>query len=298
MFSGASNLADGVDRVFVFIFVLCLVFLVAITGVMIYFVLRYSRERHPKAVDIQGNTTLELTWTVIPLLLFLGMFWFGWTDWKKTQDPPADTPRVQVLARQWSYAFVYPSGKISDELVLPLDKPVRLDLKSEDVIHGFFIPAFRVKEDILPGKNNFVWFTPTKAGGYDIECTVICGVRHSYMLARVKVVSEADYQTWLAAPEQKGPKGLAVMRNKGCIACHSTDGTKVVGPSFKGLYGAQVTVLTGGVERTLTVDDAYLKRSIEAPLDDIVKGFAPAMPPQQVSEAELADVIGYIKELQ
>jgi cytochrome c oxidase subunit 2 len=297
MFSGASNLADGVDRVFVLIFVLSAAFLVSITGVMVFFVLRYGRARHPKARQIAGNATLEVTWTAIPLVLFSGMFMFGWSDWKKMREPPPGAATVQAIARQWSWSFVYPGGKVSDELVLPVDKPVRLDLKSEDVIHGFYVPAFRVKQDVVPGKSNFLWFTPTRAGGYDIECTVNCGVRHSRMLSRVNVVGQAEFEKWLSGSDGKGPKGLAVMKNKGCVACHSTDGTKVIGPSFKGIYGAPVTVMTGGLERTLTVDDEYIRRSIRSPMADIVKGFPPVMPPQQLTEAEIADVIDFIRAL-
>lgn len=298
MFSGASNLAAGVDRVFVFIFVLCAIFLVSITAVMIFFVFKYSKKRHPRGEDIEGHTSLEVAWTLIPLILFMVMFYFGWTDWKKMREPPLDAMTVKVIGRQWSWSFIYPNGKQSDELFLALDRPVKLDLYSQDVIHGFYIPAFRVKEDVVPGKGNWLWFTPTKLGGYDIECTVICGVRHSYMLSRVNVVPEDKFRDWYFAPELAGgPKGLVLMKNKGCVACHSLDGSRIVGPSFKGIYGTDVTVLTDGKERTLRVDDDYVRRSILQPSADIVKGYPPSMPPQQVTDDDVKDITEYIKSL-
>ena len=300
MFNGASNLAVGADRVFLFMVVVCAAFLVGITAVMIYFVIRYSRKRHPDAQDIPGHAGLEIAWIVIPLGLFMVMFYFGWTDYQKMRSPPLDAMSVKVIGRQWSWSFVYPSGKQNDELMVALNKPVKLELYSQDVIHGFYIPAFRIKEDVVPGKNNWLWFTPTKLGSFDIECTVICGERHSYMLSRVNVVPENEFVNWYFAPESASPAaiGLRTIKNKGCVACHALDGSRLVGPSFKGIYGKDVDVLRSGAQVTVKVDDDYLRRSILEPASDIVKGFPNSMPPQQATDEEIKDITAYIRSLQ
>jgi cytochrome c oxidase subunit II len=315
----ASTSAQKADSVFLFVFALSLLFLVGITATMIYFVVRYSKKRHPKAEQIEGNMILEIVWTVVPLVLFLIMFYYGWTNFAYMRNAPRDSMVVKVTGRQWAWSFEYPNGKQTTTLYAALGKPTKLELRSPDVIHGFFIPAFRLKEDVVPGRVNTTWFEPTQLGAYDIECTVICGVSHSLMLSKVVVVPEADFKAWYFggddAPEPgkaiqssgakatggggggAEPAGLGVLRSKECLACHSIDGRPMVGPTLKGLYGLQETVIASGAEHTATVDETYLRQAIQDPMTERVKGYPPTMPPSKLTDKELSDVVAYIKEL-
>ena len=192
----ASSAAGRVDSVFLFILVLCAAFLILITAPLIYFAIKYNRKRHPKGEDIEGNTWLEIAWTVIPTVLFLVMFVFGWTNFSYMREVPREAMVIEVTGRQWAWSFKYPNGKQTSDLLLAIDRPVKLELRSLDVIHGFFIPAFRIKEDVVPGKENYTWFVPTQLGSFDIECTVICGVSHALMLAKAVVVPVAEFEKW------------------------------------------------------------------------------------------------------
>src|SRR5512136_1791145 len=192
----ASSAAGRVDAVFLFISVLSAVFLVFITTTIIYFVIKYSRKRHPRGEDIEGNKWLETAWTTIPMVLFLVMFVYGWTNFSYMREVPREAMVIDVTGRQWAYSFKYPNGRLTSDLLLALDRPVKLELHSLDVIHGFFIPAFRIKEDIVPGRDNYTWFVPTQLGSFDIECTVICGVSHANMLAKAVVVPVSDFEKW------------------------------------------------------------------------------------------------------
>lgn len=300
--SGASNFVHGVDLTFIIILGISLFFLVGITAVMIYFVVRYSRKRNPKATNIEGNTKLEILWTVIPLILVLVMFWFGWVGYQPMRKVPEGAIPVKAIGQMWSWSFEYPNGKKSAELVVPLNKPVKLDLFSRDVLHSLYIPAFRIKEDVVPGKNNYMWFTALELGEYDLYCAEYCGERHSYMLSKVKVLPEAEYESWLVQsdiPADEHP-GLTVLKQNGCIACHSLDGSKIVGPSFKGIYGHEVEVITDGKERKIIVDDEYILKSIYEPNADVVKGFNPGLMisyKEQVKEEDVKKIIEYIKGL-
>jgi cytochrome c oxidase subunit 2 len=311
MFGGASTVSGKVDAVFLYITALTVAFLVFITFLMIYFVVRYRRSRQKPAKDIHGNTVLELLWTGIPLVLFLTMFYYGWTNYRYLREVPRDAMVIQVTARQWAWSFTYPNGRQTSELYVAVNRPIRLNLKSLDVLHGFYIPAFRVKSDVVPGKENYVWFQATELGDFDIECTVMCGVNHSAMLSKVHVIPEKDFSAWYFGESAEPPvlgqaaaavpditRGERVWKLKGCVACHSTDGTKLVGPTWKGLYGSKLTVLTDGQEATVTADDAYLKRSIKHPPQEVVKGFAPQMPEADLKERDVADVLAFIKSLQ
>jgi len=315
----ASTSAQKADSVFLFVFALSVAFLVGITAVMIYFVIRYSKKRHPVASQIEGNTWLEITWTAIPLILFLTIFYYGWTNYSYMSNPPRDSMVVKVVGRQWAWSFQYPNGKQTTLLYAALGKPMKLEIRSADVIHGFFIPAFRLKMDAVPGRVNTTWFEPIQLGAYDIECTVICGASHSLMLSKVVIVSEEDFKAWYFgdenAPEpgqaalaraaqatkdegRAEPPGLVVLRAKNCLACHSVDGKPMVGPTFKGLFGITETMVRGGVEHAARVDEALLKRSIQDPMAERVKGYPPTMPATPFTEQELADALEYLKSLQ
>jgi cytochrome c oxidase subunit 2 len=299
--SDASNIARGVDLSFAVIFGISLFFLIGITVVMIYFVIRYRRSKNPKATQIEGNNKLEIIWTVIPTILVLIMFYYGWVGYKPMREVPDDAIPIKVYGQMWSWQFEYQNGKMTDRLVIPLDQPVYLELVSRDVLHSFYIPAFRVKEDVVPGKDNWMWFTAQREGVYDILCAEYCGDRHSYMIAEVEVVPETRFAEWLeesAVPAGEHP-GLTVMKRNACLSCHSQDGSRLVGPTFKGIYGREeVVVLPNGEERTIVVDDDYLIRSIYEPNAEIVKGYNQGLMisyKNTISEEEMADILDYFK---
>jgi cytochrome c oxidase subunit 2 len=300
--SGASNFVQGVDLTFIIILGISVFFLVGITAVMIYFVIRYSRKRNPKATNIEGNNTLEIVWTAIPLGLVLIMFYFGWLGFRPMRHVPEGAIPVKAIGQMWAWSFEYENGKKSAELIVPLNKPVKLNLTSLDVIHSLYIPAFRIKEDVVPGRNNYMWFTAQEVGEYNIFCAELCGDRHSYMLSKVKVLPEAEYTAWLAASDAavgEAP-GLTLMKQNACVTCHSQDGSRIVGPSFKGLFGKKETVITNGVEREITVDEEYIRRSVYEPNADVVKGFNPGLMPTQkdkLTDEDVQKIIDYIKGL-
>ena len=312
----ASSAAGKVDSVFIFMLIVCAAFLVMITAALLYFVIRYNRKRNAKAVDIEGSFWLETVWTITPIVIFLLMFYFGWTNFSYMRNAPREAMSIDVTGRQWAWSFKYPNGKTTSELLLAADRPVKLELHSLDVLHGFFIPAFRIKEDVVPGKNNFTWFVPTQLGSFDIECTVICGVSHAKMLGKATVVPVSDFEAWyfgdedaplpgqVRKPQATRPEAaalapaLSIMNQKFCSTCHSIDGTALIGPSFKGMYGKVQTVLDPkGKPREVTVDDAYLTRAISDPAAEVLKGYPPSMPMIPMTADETAQIVAYIKTL-
>jgi cytochrome c oxidase subunit 2 len=302
MTPAASNFVEGVDLAFMVIVGIGIFFLVSITTVMIYFVIRYRKSKHPKPVQIKDNNVLEVTWTVVPLILVLLMFYYGYVAFIPQTRIPADAMPVKVIGKMWTWSFVYEGDKETSMLVVPINKPIRLNLYSPDVLHSLYIPAFRIKTDIVPGKDNAMWFIAGREGEYEILCTAYCGLRHSYMEAKVKVVSQTEFDAWLkAVPSTSSePAGLAIMRKNACLGCHSLDGSKLVSSSFKGLFGKTETVNTGGTERKITVDEAYLTTSIYEPDKDIVVGFPKGVMKSYkglISDDEVKSVIEYLKTL-
>ncbi|WP_321289261.1 cytochrome c oxidase subunit II [uncultured Sunxiuqinia sp.] len=305
----ASNFVEGVDKAFIIIFAVCFFFLIGLTAAMIYFIFRYNKKRNPKATQIEGSTTLEIVWTVIPTILVLVLFYYGWAGWIPMKTAPKDSFEIDVVARMWNFTFQYENGKRTDTLFVPQDKPVKLNLKSLDVVHSLYIPAFRVKEDVVPGREKFLWFTPTNEGIYDLFCAEYCGLQHSYMINLVKVMPQEEFNTWYTDTTQQAASenidspteaGKRIMTNIGCFACHSQDGSKLVGPSFKGIYGHEVTVKTGGETRTVMVDDEYIKRSIYEPNADVVEGFNKGLMVSyqgQLTDTEVEQIIEYLKTL-
>ena len=305
MISGYSNLADTVSSVFLFIGGICVALLVLITFFMLYFVIKYNRKKNIPPVNIEGNTFLEITWTIIPTILVLVMFYYGWTGYKVMRVVPEDAMVVKVTARMWSWLFEYENGTQSDVLNLPVGKPVKLLLSSQDVIHSFYIPAFRIKQDVVPGMETYVWFTPAELGPYDVFCAEYCGLRHSYMLAKAEVMPEEKFNEWYSKEiptekiAKKEPLGLELIKAKGCDGCHTRDGSPLLGPTFKGVFGRKEKVLTGTKEREIMVDEEYIRKSMLEPMADQVAGFPPIMPSQKglLTEAEIAEIIKYLKEL-
>ena len=313
MFSGASNIAEQVDKVFLGVLLICIILLVLITFVMIFFVVKYRRKKNPNPRHIEGNTLLEITWTIIPTILVLGMFYYGWISYSFMKNVPEGAKTIKVIGQMWSWQFLYENGIQSDTLYVPISQPIKLDLTTQDVIHSFFVPAFRIKQDLVPGLNTHVWFEPREIGSFDILCAEYCGLQHAYMLAILKVVTDEDFLKWyqnnapeLTAGEEKttenqlaaGVKGRELLSTKGCIVCHSTDGSSSVGPTFLGVFGKKVNVVTDGQERQITANEEYVRKSILKPADDIVKGFAALMPPaDKINEREIREIIDYLKQL-
>ncbi|MBE2886625.1 c-type cytochrome, partial [Geobacter anodireducens] len=249
-----------------------------------------------------SNLRLEIVWTALPTVLVLAMFYYGWSGYLSLRHVPPGAMEVTAVARMWSWSFEYPGGRTSPRLYVPVGKPVRVDLVSRDVLHGFYIPAFRVKRDVVPGMKNHVWFVAPKAGSYDIFCSVYCGTGHSAMITSVEAVPEEEFRVWLSHGEDREAEGKGhgreLLEKHGCLGCHSVDGSLRVGPTLKGIWGHQVAVTEDGVERTLTVDEAYLVRSIRQPAAQVVKGFPPVMPPYPgLSDEEVEEMVEFIREL-
>jgi len=299
MFNGASNLAEGVDKAFLFIFIIAFIFIVGITAFMIWTVIHFSRKKGKEAQQFTGSMKLEVLWTVVPLILVMLMFWIGWKGFAPMRKVPADAMVITAIGRMWEWEFIYGDSLRSKELVLPINKPVKLELVSEDVNHSLFIPAFRVKEDVIPGYDNYLWFTPNYIGDYEILCTEYCGLLHSAMVSKTKIVEQAKFDTWFEELKTASfipePEGLKLLRGTGCLACHSLDGVKLVGPSFAGLYGSQRTVNEGNAQKTVTADEAYITSSIYDPNLQIVDGYARNLM-QSYRELLTAEQIGIITE--
>ena len=312
-----KDISSAVNFTFTFIMVISVALMVLITVLMIYFVIRYRRSKNPVPAQVHSHTLLEITWTVIPTLLVLVMFYYGWIGFKLMRTPPEDSMQVQATARMWSWSFEYENGKQSTELYVPAGQPIQVNLESLDVLHSFYVPAFMVKFDVVPGMDNYVWFNAVDTGTYDILCAEYCGQRHSYMMSKVISMPPAEFDVWVttdvdpmaeleagdASAEERAEQlalvGKRLYTTKGCVACHTIDGTKLVGPSHKGVFGKSERVVTDGETREIVVDEAYIRRSLLDPNADLVEGFQPLMPSQQgiVTDEEIDALIAYMKTL-
>lgn len=301
-----ANTTIEVDFVFWFIAGISVFLLLLVTGLMIYFAVRYSRTRHPEPQETHESALLEIVWTVIPTLLVLAMFWYGYRAFLTMRTVPSNALVVQATGMMWKWEFEYPNGKKSEVLYVPINKPIRINLKSTDVIHGFYIPAFRIKEDVVPGKANYLWFQPQGFGAADIFCSQYCGLKHAYMMSRVEVLSNADFIAWYTSTNitaagtldvAKLP-GIPLMQAKGCLVCHRLDSSRGAGPSLLGIFGRRETVIENGKEKQIVVDDAYLHRSLQQPSAEVVKGYADVMPPVPgLTDGDLQTMIETLKQL-
>ncbi|HCW93011.1 MAG TPA: cytochrome c oxidase subunit II [Flexistipes sinusarabici] len=265
-----------VDIAFYYIIGISIFILIGIVLTMLYFLYKYSRKRNPEPADIKGNLLAEILWTIIPTLIAISMFIVGWDSFRALRSVPENALSVDVEARMWSWKFTYPQGFSSDELYIPLDKPVKLNITSKDVIHSFYAPAYRIKVDAVPGMNTYTWFNPTKEGVFDIYCAEYCGVGHSDMMSKIHVVSSEKYEEFINEKlrEEESAVTLPKLLNKySCTDCHSLDGTVLVGPTLKDIYEKEVTVIENGKEKTVTADKDYLRESILNPSKKVVKGF-------------------------
>ena len=197
MLGSASNFVESVDSVFILAVAISVFFLVLITTLMIIFIVKYNRKRNPRAVNVHGNALLEVTWTLIPTILVLILFWYGWVGYKEMVNIPEDSMTVEVTAQMWKWQFKYENGKTADSLYIPVDKPIKLVLKSSDVNHAFFVPAFRIKKDVYPGTERLAWFIAKDVGEYHIACAEYCGLNHSYMASKIIAMQPEDFKNWL-----------------------------------------------------------------------------------------------------
>lgn len=300
----ASRTAMQVDAVFVFIAAVSLFFFLLVEGMLVYFAFKYRRRKGEEAAalsETRSDALLETVWVVIPTLVVVAFFYYGYVVYRDMAAPLPGAADIGVTARQFFFEFRYPDGrKSANELRVPQGSPVKLVMISSDVIHGFFIPDYRIKQDILPGQYTTLWLSPDKAGTFDIFCTQYCGVGHSTMRARLVVMPPAEYAQWAAGAAVTGPptaaRGKQLLETSGCLGCHSVDGSPKVGPTFKGLFGRKVALAEGP---TIEADEGYIRESILDPGAKVVKGFPKVMPTFKgtLSDDDVAAIIAYMKVL-
>jgi len=294
----ASNFAGSVDALFIFLLLVsgAMAFLVFLA--IIVFATKYRHRPGVPAVHIEGNTPLEILWTVAPLGVFMVIFVWGAVVYFHEHTPPRDADDVYVVAKQWMWKLEHTQGQRElNELHVPVGRDIRLIMTSQDVIHSFFIPAFRIKQDVLPGRYTVIWFRATRPGTYHLFCAEYCGTMHSGMVGSIVALDPADYQQWASnTPSEPMPaSGEKEFAQLGCGSCHRTDGTGR-GPDLRGVYNHQVLLEDG---RTVTADDNYLRESITDPGAKVVNGYRPTMPTFQglVNDEQLNGLVAYVKSL-
>ena len=296
----ASTVAVEMDLLYLFIFAVCAFFTVLVAALVVFFTIKYRR-RHPADVgaDIHGSLSLELAWTFIPFVLSMVMFGWGASLFFRLATPPANAMDIYVVGKQWMWKVQHPEGvREINEMHVPINRPVRITLGSEDVLHDYSIPAFRVKMDAVPGKLTTLWFEATKVGTYHIFCAEYCGTKHSGMIGQVIAMEPQDYEAWLAGGRSTGTavqNGERLFADLACITCHKSDSTGR-GPSLHGVWGSTVTLNDG---RKVVADENYLRESIMNSQAKVVQGYQGIMPPFQgmVTEENLLQLIAYIKTL-
>ncbi|MGA2418552.1 MAG: cytochrome c oxidase subunit II [Candidatus Acidiferrum sp.] len=298
----ASNFAPHVDALMLFIIAVCLFFAVAVTAAIIVFLYKFRRKTPGEiGVSIHGDMRLETAWIVVPLVLALAMFGWGAVVYVDFRRAPSDALDIYVIGKQWMWKLQQPNGlKEINELHVPVGQDVRLIMSSEDVIHDFSVPAFRVKMDVVPGHYNTLWFRPTKVGKYHFYCSQYCGTNHAIMGGWVTVMEPDEYTAWLAgsAGSNVNPvvAGAKLFADRACLTCHASDG-KGRAPSLNGVFGGQVRLADGSI---VTADESYIRESILNPNAKIVAGYQPLMPTYQgqLTEEQTLDLISYVKSLQ
>ena len=295
--------APAIDNLFNFIMVSSILLTLLVTAAIVYFVVKYRRRSHAdRPVEVHESKLLELSWIVIPTLLVLIVFFWGFRAYVGTAIPPSDAITINVKAQKWSWAFEYQNGvNVPGEVWVPVDTPVRLQMTSQDVLHSFFVPEFRIKHDVLPNRFAYVWFQAPREGTYQVVCTEYCGTSHSNMGAKIHVVSRQEYFRVLGGeiPGQEAAApavlGERVYNNYNCNTCHSVDGSAGVGPTWLGLWNAPRPGSEAGV-----ADEAYITQSILYPQAYITPGFEGANMPSydgQLNDEQLAGVAAYIRLL-
>jgi cytochrome c oxidase subunit 2 len=298
----SSTLASKVDALFFFTLGVSVLFSVLIVATIVAFLVKYRRRREDETGQATGGNTLllELTWTGIPLFLVMVAFFWGTSVFFDAARPPSDAWSFYVYGKQWMWKVEHPDGKREiNEFHVPVNQPVKLTMTSEDVIHNFSIPAFRLKMDVLPGRYTTAWFEATKTGTYHIFCDQYCGVDHSKMVGKIHVLEPQDYQRWLTGGPSAGAavaSGEEIFVAKACNTCHRPD-SSARAPILDGIFGKPVALVGG---RTVVADESYLRESILSPATKVVEGYQPIMPTfrDQISEEEIVQLIKYIKGLQ
>lgn len=299
----ASEFAPTIDRIHNLITDISVFFTVAIVGTMIYFAIRYRRRNgvDHETPHIEGSVFLEVLWTVVPSIICVFVAAYGLVGYKQLREVPEGAIEIDVVGAQWNWTFQYPNGKKTvDEFVVPVNTPVKLILSSRDVIHSFFVPGMRTKMDAVPGLYTYQWFKPVKTGVQQVYCTEYCGTSHARMLAKMHVVSQAEYERWLEEKErEKSPAeaGREIYKTNQCISCHSLDGTRLVGPTFLNLFGSKKKWTDG---KEYQADENYLRESILNPNAHIVEGFGPNIMPAfegRLNEDQLSQLIAFIKSV-
>jgi cytochrome c oxidase subunit 2 len=297
----ASSYAGEVDALFYFIVAVTVFFTVAVSAALVFFAIKYRRRADDeRPAEIHGSVALELTWTVIPLGIVVVMFVWGAKVFFHMNRPPDDAMTVSVVGKRWMWKLQHPTGQREiNELHVPLGRAVKLVITSEDTIHSFFVPAFRIKKDAVPGRYNVAWFKATRKGTYHLFCAEYCGTEHARMTGRVVVMEPEEYQTWLAGgppPESPVAAGEKLFTELNCVTCHRPDHAGR-GPVLQGLFGRQVKLASGD---TVVADEAYVRDSIVNPAEKVVAGYQPVMPTFQglVTEEQLIALVAYIQSLQ
>lgn len=295
----ASTMAPRVDALFWFISAVCIFFTLLVAVLLMFFAVRYRRRTEdyfPKPVI--GSTALELFWTLTPLAIALGIFFWGATIYFDIVRPPENALEVYVTGKQWMWHLQHPGGQREiNTLHVPVGRPVKVIMTSEDVLHDFYVPAFRVKMDAVPGKYTYLWFEATKPGKYDLFCAMYCGTDHSRMVGHVYAMEPAEYEAWLTekADRSLALQGRQLFQKLQCVTCHHPEAGNRA-PILENLYGRRVE-LDGG--RSVVADESYLRESILYPANKVRAGWRPIMPSyqNQVSEEELVKLIAFLKAL-
>jgi cytochrome c oxidase subunit II len=299
----ASTVAGDVDWLFNLILGISAFFFLLVVSLLVYFVIRYRHrtgEARPKTAS--HNTPLELIWTIIPTIIVIIIFYFGFRDYMHMAVSPPGSYEIQASARMWAWSFTYPNGHVDTDLHVPVDTPVQMVLTSQDVIHSLYIPAFRVKKDVVPGRYNKMWFQATKTGTYDLYCAAYCGTGHSQMITRVIVHDPDEFKQWLAKAGDWGSTmspaqaGRLLFERRGCMQCHSTDGTRIIGPTMKDLFASE---LSYGRGNKIVADENYIRESMYDPGAKVVDGFDNVMPSFKgmFSEKDVDAMIAYLKTI-
>jgi cytochrome c oxidase subunit 2 len=297
----ASTMASRVDALYFFLVAIAVFFSLLIAGLIVFYAVKYKR-RSPDSVGaaIHGGLVLELTWTIVPFLITMVIFFWGASVFFAMARPPDETLNIYVVGKQWMWKFQHLDGQREiNELHVPVGRAVKLIMTSEDVIHDLFVPAFRMKADVLPGRYTTIWFHATKPGRYHLFCAEYCGTKHSGMIGQVVVMDPTEYQAWLSGGGPEGSLaegGAKLFASLACNTCHRPD-AQGRGPVLEGLFGKTVTLQSG---ETVTVDEAYVRESILNPSAKQAAGFQPIMPTFQglVTEEQLLELIEYVKSLQ
>jgi cytochrome c oxidase subunit 2 len=296
----ASKQADAIDNLWWFETAVTVVMTLVIFAGIAFFAYKFRKRPGVEATQIEGSTFLEVGWSIIPFLVMLVMFWWGADLFYAAVTPPKDAMEIFVAGKQWMWKVQYPNGyREIDALHVPVGQPVKLTMASEDVIHSFSIPAFRVRHDVVPGTYDTLWFTPSKPGTYHLFCTEYCGNQHAHMIGYVTVMERNDWEKWSAGGGTTGSladQGKELFTQNGCATCHLLDQQGRC-PILRGLYNKPVQLADG---RTVLADDAYLRESILQPNAKIVAGFEPNIMPNfqgQLSEEQVIQLIAYIKSL-